>query len=153
MCNVHLKPRWDLRFVLNFSLTQRNLDFTHRDGSVVSHQVSSAYFGMPVLLKHKSVRHGNWRFYTIGGFEYARDFESNQGGAQDFRSPEVAFVRNNFYYSYGAGFDLYYKMFKLSPELRVASGLHNVLAENPDPYTALFSGIRNRMIWLSFFFE
>lgn len=153
VCNVHLRERLDLRFILNFSLTQRNIEFTNRASLVESQQVSSAYLGVPILLKYKSVRHRNWRFYTLGGLEYAYDFESNEGSDQDVRNPNIAFVHHNYYYSYGVGFDLYYPLFKLSPELRIANGFNNVLANNPDPYSKMFDGLRNRMVWLSFFFE
>jgi len=65
----------------------------------------------------------------------------------------VALKKHNYYYSYGAGFDIYNKLFKLSPELRVATGLNDVLVANPDAYTTMFDGARNTMVWLSFFFE
>jgi len=153
VCNFHLRERLDLRLVLDFSLSQRNIDFTHITGFKESKVIPSAYLGVPVLLKYKSVRHENWRFYVIGGFGYAYDFESNEGHVQDIREPLVALKKHNYYYSYGAGFDIYNKLFKLSPELRVATGLNDVLVANPDAYTTMFDGARNTMVWLSFFFE
>lgn len=153
VCNIHLRERLDLRLVLDFSLSQRNIDFTHITGFKESKVIPSTYLGIPVLLKYKSVRHENWRLYAIGGFGYAYDFDSNEGAVQNISEPLVALRKHNYYYSFGLGFDIYNRLYKLSPELRLANGLNNALVPNTDAYTAMFSGAQKRMIWLSFFFE
>jgi len=155
VCNIHLGKRrlFDLRFVVNFSLSQRNFVFTQNSGSQVEKIIESAYLGMPVLLKYKSTRHNNWRFFVIGGAEYAFDFQSKKGAEQNYFNPDIAFAKHNYYYTYGCGFDLYFRYFKLSPQLRIAKGLNDVLVSNPDAYSQSLHNVRNQQIMLSFFFE
>jgi hypothetical protein len=68
----------------------------------------------------------------------------------------------NFYTEFGAGCDLYFSFFKMSPELKFALGLNDVLMPLADrnagdvqnkQFTNALSKLTSRMITLSFNFE
>lgn len=153
ICNFHLRERWDVRIIPSLLLSQRNVFFTLNDGSERTKTVESVYADLPVLLKYKSERHGNVRFYLLGGVEYAFDIAANEGAEKDFFDPNIAFKRQNLFYVYGCGFDLYFPYFKFSPEIRIANGINNVLDAHSTIYSSSFSSMRSRMIMISFQFE
>lgn len=153
ICNFHLHENLDLRLIPSLLLSQRNVDFTFSNGLFKTKTVESVYADIPVLLKYKSARHGNVRFYVLGGAEYAYDIAAKQGDQKDYFDPNIAFRHNNFFYDWGFGFDFYFPYFKFSPEIKIANGINNVLDPDKTVYSDSFSKIRNRMILLSFHFE
>lgn len=153
ICNFHIRERLDLRIIPSLLLSQRNVEFFFANGAERIKTIESVYANLPLLLKYKSTRHGNWRFYTLGGLEYSYDIASQQGSEKDFFDPNIALRTNNFSYSFGCGFDLYFPYFKFSPEIRVANGFNNVLDPHETVYSDSFSKMKNRMILISFHFE
>ncbi|MBI3142739.1 MAG: PorT family protein [Bacteroidetes bacterium] len=153
ICNFHLTERLDLRIIPSLLLTQRNLIYTFGQNDIRNKTTESVYANLPVLIKYKSVRHNNFRLYTIAGGEYSYDIASKAGASKDYFDPDVAFKPHNFSYTWGVGCDFYFPYFKFSPEIRVANGLNNLLDPHETVYSDSFSKIRNRMIVLSMHFE
>lgn len=153
ICNFHIKERLDLRIIPSLLLSQRNMNFNFANGAFRFKTIESVYANLPIHLKYKSTRHGNWRFYVLGGGEYSYDIASNQGAEKDFFNPNIALKKHNYSYTWGFGFDLYFPYFKFSPEIRIANGVNNVLDPHETVYSDSFSKFRNRMILISFHFE
>jgi len=153
ICNFHIRERLDLRLIPSLLLSQRNLTYTFNDRPESVKTIESVYADLPVYLKYKSTRHGNWRFYVTSGFELAYDIAAEQGAEKDFFDPNVALKHMNYMYIYGCGFDFYFPYFKFSPEIRVANTFNNVLDPHGTVYSDSFSKLRTRMIMISFQFE
>jgi len=83
----------------------------------------------PFLAKYKSARRGNIRMYMIGGITPGIE----ASGKKELSSIQNRLELKNFNLSIegGFGFDLYYPLFKFSPEIRFSRGLPNLLG-NPE---------------------
>ncbi len=158
--DLHLGPpksfvrdHFDLRFIPSLVLTERDLVYTMKDSSIETKKIESAFVQAPLLLKMKSDRFGNIRFYVIGGAEYSFDLSSTAGAAIDPSNPKIALASNNFAYQYGVGLDMYFPYFKFSPEIKISQGLNNVLVPQNTVYTNIFSRLRSNFIYFSLYFE
>ena len=160
VADLHLGPaksfwreHFDLRFIPSLVLSERDLLYKMHDSSINTKKIESAFVEFPFLLKLKSDRVGNLRFYIIGGGEYSYDLSSTANALVDPANPKVSVYPNNIAYQFGAGLDMYFPFFKFSPEIKVSQGLNNVLVPNNTIYTNIFSRFRSNFIYFSMYFE
>jgi hypothetical protein len=120
--------------------------------STVTKQVESILLGFPVQLKFLSDRIDNFRVYMVGGVNYQYDLASNANArkAQDF----VKLKPYDFSIEAGIGFQFYFPVFILSPELKISDGLINVHDRDPKLiYSSTIDKLNSRMIVFSLIFE
>jgi hypothetical protein len=149
-----VQPKWSggfsLGFIVNyraaeyldFRLTPKvsfyeytvNYVFTDRSVADIEQQVSSTMVEFPVLAKYKSARRGNVRMYMVGGITPGIE----ASGKKDLESStnRLELERFNLALEGGFGFDLYYPLFKFSPEIRFSRGLINVLGNTTNEFGA-----------------
>ncbi|SFC41908.1 Outer membrane protein beta-barrel domain-containing protein [Flexibacter flexilis DSM 6793] len=133
--NVRLHDQFDFRLLPTVSFYQRQIDFRFRDGHEAAHlnQSTYSYMEFPLLVKYKSVRRGNTRMYIIGGIKPAFEI-----GVKREELDPTAFMRttsSDFSLEYGFGFDLYYPMFKFSPEIRFSHGMQDIKEQDSNMYS------------------
>ena len=167
--DLRLGRYFDLRFLPGVSFGQRvikysevrynsnsNNTFSYIGNHPVPQELESSFLEFPLLLKYKGARLNNVRPYVIGGFNYRYDLAGKKE-YDDERPVYIRLRRPDLYYEMGAGMDFYLPFFKLSIELKLSSGINNVLANEPHPrYPEYFHSIENMKsrIWiLSFHFE
>ncbi len=135
--------------------TQRNLvyDFygTTQKQTVV--KVESIYLQASLLLKYKSERHRNTRFYVIGGAYLSHDFGSTVDQSRSNTKAVVSLIPDVYGYEAGFGFDFYYPYFKFSPELKLSNAMTNALYKDPYIYSQSINSIFPKMLTLTFNFE
>lgn len=148
-----LREHFDIRLIPSLVLAQRRMVYTFSDGSTQFKDVESAMIETPLLIKFKSDRLGNFRFYVIGGGNYGYDLSSNAKAAKDPANPKVAVFPSNYNYEFGTGLDLYFPYFKFSPEIKVSKGINNVLSPDPAFFTNIFSSFKSNFIYISLYFE
>jgi hypothetical protein len=152
-----LREHFDLRFIPSLVLSERHMVYTLNDNTDVEKKVESALVEFPFLMKFKSDRFGNLRFYAIGGFKYSLDLSSEAKATVSPANPRVAIKAHNIAFEYGTGLDLYFPFFKFSPEIKVSRGMNNVLVPANPPgtniYTDIFSRFRSEFIFFSLYFE
>jgi hypothetical protein len=151
--DLHLGEYFDIRFIPSLLLAQRNITFSTVGDTVPVKQIESALVEFPILLKIKSERHNNVRFYAIMGGKFGYDLSSNYKAVLNPINPKIALYPQNYSYEFGAGFDLYYPLFKFSPEIKLSRGLNNVLFHDKTIYTNIFSKFRSNFIMISLYFE
>lgn len=144
---------FDLRFIPSLSFADKGLNYTMKQRDTLEDKgIESVYLDFPILLKFKSERIGNWRVYVLAGLEYGNDMASNAKARK--AADKVKIIRNDFMYNYGAGFDFYFPMFKLSIELKMSHGMNNILAEDSKLiYSDVIQKLTSRTYLLSFHFE
>lgn len=145
----------NLRFVgPAISFAQRNIfyDFKNPDRNKKV-EMESVYIEFPLELKYKSERHWNTRFYVMGGFKYSYDLISNVDAPRSLNDPIVALDRHMYSYEAGIGMDLYFPFFKLSPELKFAQSVNNMLVADDFVYTKALQSIYPRVFTFSLHFE
>lgn len=149
----YLREHFDLRFIPTLVLTQRKIQYTFYDTFSDGKTIESALLEAPLLLKFKSDRFGNVRFYTVAGFKYSYDLASEYKASRNPADPKVAVYPANYSYEYGFGLDLYFPYFKFSPEVKLSKGINNLLVPDVSPFTNVFSRFRSNFIYFSLYFE
>lgn len=148
--NVKIGPFFDLRLLPTVAFYQRDLNFVFAKNFTSSQIAESTFIEIPLLCKYKSERHGNTRMYLIGGLKGAIE-----AGAKKKEKKETDLRTNNVDLSidYGFGFDIYYPLFKFSPELRFSHGLLNMINKDNNIYATSMKRAVTHTITLYLHFE
>ena len=155
IANLRLGEHFDLRFVPDLAFSQRNLYYTfNNQGNKVTvvKQIESTFLEFPLDLKFKSVRVNNYRVYVLAGIKYNIDMVS-QAKVENKDKDFVKLSRNDYGYEIGAGFDFYLERFKFSPEIKMFTGVKNLLVEDPKIYSTSLQALRSKIFMVSFTFE
>src|SRR5690606_4732134 len=115
----------DLRVTPKVSFYEHKLKYVFTNDVPIDHLVETTMVELPLLVKYKSVRRGNVRMYMIGGVTPSIE----ASGKKDLEAATDALELERFNISLeaGFGFDLYYPLFKFSPEIRYARGVVDML--------------------------
>ncbi|MBS1663198.1 MAG: outer membrane beta-barrel protein [Bacteroidetes bacterium] len=120
--------------------------------TVATKQIQSLLLGFPAQVKFLSDRINNFRVYMLGGINYRYDLASNSSA----RKAEnlVKLQSSDFSVEAGVGFQFYFPVFILSPELKISQGLKNVHSRDPNlQYSNVIDKIKSRMVVFSLIFE
>ncbi len=142
--SMRMTDLWDIRLLPTVSFYQRAVEYTysHIDTSfftssrrsTVTSQLSQntySFIELPLLVKYKSVRRQNTRMFVIGGIK-----PSLEVGAKKKELSDQQLRPNSFdcAVEYGLGIDLYYPLFKFSPEIRFAHGFVNMAVRDNNEF-------------------
>jgi hypothetical protein len=119
---------------------------------VVTKKVESILLGFPVQVKFLSDRMDNFRFYALGGVNYQYDLASNATSrkAEDL----VKLKPYDLSIEAGVGFQFFFPVFILSPEIKISNGIINTHSRDPKLiYSSNIDKLRSRMIVFSLIFE
>ena len=107
-------------------------------------------------MKFKGSRLNNVRPYLIGGLNYRYDL----AGKKEYDDEKPVYLRlrrSDLYYEFGSGLDFYLPYFKLSVELKVSTGLRDVLVHDPynsyPQYSKAIEKMRSQIWIIAFHFE
>ena len=155
--DLRLSDNLNLRFIPELSFSQRDIKYQliypNKTTPEVIKKVESTFVNIPLQLKFKSKRVGNYRFYVIGGMRYAIDLVSQANVQTENDVAIVKLKREDYGYDIGFGMDCYLELFKFSPEIKVFQGLPNILAEDAATFTTSINSLHSRIFTLSFTFE
>jgi Outer membrane protein beta-barrel domain len=122
------------------------------EASVATKQIQSLLLGFPAHVKFLSDRINNFRVYMLGGFNYQYDLASNSSArkAQNL----VKLTPADMSIEAGLGFQFYFPVFILSPELKFSEGIKNVQSRDPSlQYSNVIDKLKTRMVVFSLIFE
>lgn len=122
--------------------------------SVLEQQVQTTMVDVPLGIKLKSDRLGNFRGYLLAGVKYSMLISAKKQDANI--SPVDRLVKNvNGFASYeaGIGCDIYFEYFKLSPEIKMSNSFKNVLIPENQPYSRPIDKLFLHTIMFSLYFE
>jgi hypothetical protein len=77
---------------------------------------------LPILFKYKSHRFNNTRMFFVGGVNPQLRTKKQDEADED----DIVLTGKDLAVELGMGFDLYFKYFKFSPEIRFSHGLRNL---------------------------
>jgi hypothetical protein len=160
MHTLRLSPRFELRAIfpqLLFSYKNLTYHLTYPDPAkdeqpIVTKRVESILLGLPIHLKFRSDRINNFRVYMFGGVKFEYDLASNSTArrAEDL----VKLKKTDFGVEAGIGFNFYFPVFILSPEIKISNGLSNIHSRDPNlKYSNVIDKLNSRMIVFSLIFE
>ena len=119
---------------------------------VMTKRVESILLGVPVHVKFLSDRIGNFRVYMFGGAKFDYDLASNSTArkADDL----VKLNKYDFGVEAGFGFNFYFPVFILSPEIKISNGLSNIHSRDPSlKFSNTIDKLNSRMVIFSLIFE
>jgi hypothetical protein len=157
LATMRLTNRFEGRFNPQLMFTERSifykLKYPDRDlGTDVSKIVESVIVTLPVQLKFRSDRIGNFRVYMLGGGKLDYDLASNAKArkAEDM----IKIDKLDYGVEGGVGFNFYFKSFIFSPEIKISRGLRNMHSRDENlKYSSVIDRIQSRMIVFSIHLE
>lgn len=162
-------PGFSVGFITRYRLTEhlearatpslvfadRNLTYTYVNTTEsVTKQVQTTTVDLPLSLKIKSDRIGDFRAYILGGVKYSHAIGSKKNDDNlDLLDKLVKNKTGYGSYEAGLGCDIYFEFFKLSPEIKISNSFGNVLVPENQPFSAPISKLSLHTIMFSLFFE
>ena len=162
-CNIN--ENFKIRFVLpSLSFQESEMEYTYLNPSnlqptVYIKSLRPVYLDFPVLLKFRTNRINNYAVYGIVGLRYGIDMSSNidVNNSIDLEDQVIKLNKHDFGSEIGGGVDLFLEYFKLGIELKLGSGMRNMLyntpGEDPTKFDNAIESLRSRVWTLSFTFE
>lgn len=131
--NYRLDELWDLRLTPQVAFYEHKLRYLYTDDTKTDEQtVETTMVEFPVLIKFKSERRENLRMYMIGGVKPAIEASGKKDIENVTTTLEVTGA--NLSLDIGFGLDIYYPLFKFSPEIRFSRGIVDVLDNRTNKY-------------------
>ncbi|MEL6533847.1 MAG: porin family protein [Bacteroidota bacterium] len=124
LANFHILQYLDLRPMFKVSFYEYELQYNFlNDQPTVPRRVEAAYVELPLTVKYRSLRRKNFGMYLVGGITPGIQVG---GRPDDDQDPTILHTHDeNLSLEYGLGLDIYYPLFKFSPEIRVSHGIRN----------------------------
>ena len=149
--NYRLADFFDVRFTPYVGFYERriNFDINLSDEPILA-QFQSSIIELPVVFKYKSSRRGNNRMYMLGGLKTSVEVG---GKKKQLTSTQLTTRSVDLSFEYGVGVDIYYELFKLSPEIRFSYGLRNLFIPDDNLYSENISELSSFTTTFFLYFE
>jgi hypothetical protein len=151
LVNLRAHEFLDLRITPTVAFYENLLTYRYTDETSRQELVETTLVEMPVLIKYKSMRRGNIRMYMIGGVKPGIEASGQRNVENVFDKLEVTSF--NLSLDAGIGFDLYFPLFKFSPEIRFSRGLLNQLDNATNPYGKPLKSVTTNTITFFMIFQ
>lgn len=158
MFTYRISEHFEARFAFpEFQYSYKSLEYhvtypPAGEQTVALKRIESLLLGFPTQVKFLSDRIDNFRVYMLGGFNYQYDLASNASA----RKAEnlVKLTPTDFSIEVGVGFQFYFPVFILSPELKFSEGIKNIHSRDPNlQYSNVIDKLESRMVVFSLIFE
>lgn len=158
--DMRLNDWLNLRALPGVTLVTREITYSWETNYLASHRlaelsrnVESVYGDIPIELKLRSVRYGNFRPYLTAGASYGFDFASLRKNRNMTNQSIIRLQASDLRYTMGVGFDVFLTYVKFAIELKMNFGLLDLKVPDPDIYIRSFDYLNTRTFMLSFTFE
>jgi hypothetical protein len=149
--NIHLLQFLDFRIMPTVGFYEQSVLYNYVGIQQHKEFVEGTFVEFPLLMKYKSVRRKNTRWYLIGGINPS--FEASGKKDLEDTTPRLLINRFNFALEYGFGLDAFFPLFKFSPEVRFSHGLMNMLSPTPNQYSQGIDRLTSHSVSLYLLFE
>jgi hypothetical protein len=131
--NYKLADLLDIRLTPTVAFYEHKVRYRYTDDTKTDEQaIESTMVEFPILLKFKSERRDNLRMYMIGGIKPG--FEASGKKGLEKTQTKLETKNMNLSVDVGFGLDIYYPLFKFSPEIRFSRGIIDVLDSRSNRY-------------------
>ncbi|MFZ2905348.1 MAG: outer membrane beta-barrel protein, partial [Cyclobacteriaceae bacterium] len=130
---------------------EHSLRYNFVDGTHTEELVETTMVEFPFLLKYKSMRRGNIRMYMIGGIKPG--IEASGKKEIENTTTQLEVKEANLNLEGGLGFDLYFPLFKFSPEIRFSRGMVNVLDNTENKFGQPLRRVNTNTITIYLLFQ
>lgn len=144
--DFRIVEQFNIRVLPKVSFYEFPVDYNYTDGTTDQQLIEATYVEIPILLKYKSERHKNFRVYFVGGV--APGFEVSGKKRKEQSDNRLLTHDFNVNVEMGFGIDMYYPLFKFSPEIRFSKGLINLLKEDEYGYSDGLESLKMNVVTL-----
>ena len=160
MHTYRLSPRFEVRAIFpQLLFSYKNLTYhlkypdpAKEEQPILNKKIESILLGLPIHVKFRSDRINNFRVYMFGGAKFEYDLSSNSTArkAEDL----VKLNKYDFGVEAGIGFNFYFPVFILSPEIKISNGLSNSHSRDANlKFSNTIDKLNTRMVLFSLIFE
>jgi hypothetical protein len=149
--NYRLADLLDIRLTPEVAFYENKLRYQFTNETYVDETVENTVVEFPILLKYKSERRGNIRMYMVGGVKPG--FEASGKKNIDQTKPVLEIKETHLNLEAGFGFDLYYPLFKFSPEIRFSRGLVNMLDNTANEFGQPLQRVNTNTVTIYLLFQ
>ncbi|MGZ3873844.1 MAG: type IX secretion/gliding motility protein PorT/SprT [Mucilaginibacter sp.] len=146
----------ELRTTPSLVFADRVIDYAYTGTAPpTSKQLQVTNIDLPLSLKLKSDRVGDFRAYLLGGVKYSLAVGTKRSADAGLDPLEKAVKNVGGFASYeaGLGCDIYFEFFKLSPEIKIANSMGNVLVPENQPFSGPVNKLGLHTLMFSLYFE
>lgn len=152
--NLKIGQSFDFRLLPGFSFADRKIDYTssfnEEDDS--SKRIESVYVEAPFLIRYKSAPYRDMRMFAVTGVKYTYDVNNNSRARNNQSLIKIS--PHDFQFELGAGMQFFFPYFIFSPELKLSSGIGNVLLyDNTLNESKVLEKVLTHVFTISFHFE
>ena len=138
--NMYMFQYLNFRMLPTVGFYEYDITYKYTDGTSLRALRDATMMELPMLFKYKSVRRGNVNMYLVGGINPS--LEAAGKGDQVTQNDRLELKNFNLAMDLGAGFDLFFPLFKFSPEIRYSWGLRDMLPENQNEFSVNLSELK-----------
>lgn len=134
----------------------RGVDYTYNTPAQnQTKNIKATLVDLPVSVKIKSDRLGDYRAYIMAGVKYSRALGNKENADENAAPAEKLLKTLNGYGSYevGLGFDIYFEFFKLSPEIKLSNSFGNLLLRENNAFSSPIEKLGLHTVMFSLHFE
>ncbi|MEM9328870.1 MAG: porin family protein [Bacteroidota bacterium] len=132
--NIRLFQYLDFRVLPTFGLYENELLYRFTNSSNLTVFKDATFLEIPLVFKYKSQRRRNTGMYLVLGVNPSLEAAARGDEEADIETLET---KNwNLAIESGIGFDIFFPLFKFSPELRYSWGIRNMLQPEVNQFNA-----------------
>ena len=154
--NFRIGKYTDFRFVPTLVFGERQLLYSFADSTlkikIEKKAIESTLLDFPFYIKYKSKRYNNFSNYVLFGFKYSLDIASQKNIVNE-EFIVLKLKEHDLTGEIGFGMDFYLEYFKFSPQIKISSGILNLLTKDNSIYTQSIRNLYTNSWMLSFTFE
>lgn len=158
--DLRLNDYFNLRLLPGVTIISRNLSYSWEQGYLSTHRnaeeqrlAESVYGDLPLELKFRAKRYGDFRPYITGGVSYGFDFASLRRNRNRNNESIVRLQASDLRYTMGVGFDVFLRYVKFAIEFKMNFGVINLEVPDNDIYIRSMEQMMSRTFMLGFTFE
>ena len=135
--DINIIYPFDLRTLLQVSFYEFSLEYKYLNGDVFSDTRAATLVELPILVKYKSQRRKNLRMYIISGLKPG--IEVGAKNKDEAGKDILGLKAYDISFELGFGADIFFELFKLSPEIRYSRGLINMIKKSENGVPNIYS--------------
>ncbi len=152
LISYHLHRYVELRTTPGFIFSNKQLNYTYANASTEKKEIPQIFFDFPIEFKIKSQPLKDIKIYLVAGLRYGYDigseFKARKQANMPIQSPHDLAI------NYGAGLEIHFPLFILSPEFKMSNSVLNSHKYNDVlPASRFIKGLYNRSFTFSLNFE
>lgn len=151
--SLHPGEHFEIRTMPGITFGNRSVQYYFPNDSTLLEDLESTMFDFPLHLKYKSKPYNDLRMYVVGGGRFRTNM-SLEAPSDDAASEPLRLTESDLMVEIGAGVELHFPLFTLSPELKISQGILNQRVQNDaNPLVSTMNGLYSRVYTLSFNIE